>query len=246
MTYYRILEVKHHAPWDGCMWEYNYFLLDLKPGQGGVGHVVGLQAIFSQTSQERGYHILSLLEADRLYHNAIKGIEVKHDFPYDEPVVYKLDDKLHDDLPTNLIPIFCRFFNGGIDSGPIRDLGKPFVWRCDYGHELTSERPSQATGYIGNRGIGVTFDGWVCEEHDWEYNHEKSIEWTDEVLSMHFDQCFLDGKSPPKLTSQVVSWMDENENYYDSNEEGGGYPDESQVRRALEALGYRDLEQETE
>lgn len=238
MTDYRILEVKHHSPFIGAWWQWNYFLLDIEDGE-----VFGVQEIYAATTSDARHHHMTLGLASELYEEWEHGEDSPSD-TFDTPTVYEIDDKLDKNLPGNMTPVFCQFFNGGYDDGAIRDIGIPFVWRCVHGGELTSSYPVLDVDTHGAGGIALDTDGWVCEDHEGDYCFDRTLENTHEVLRMEFSQYFEDETVPnDDAVYKIVEWMIENERYFDTREDGGKYPKDEQVKRALEALGYHEMEE---
>ncbi len=234
---YKVLEFKHHAPYDGCFWQWSYLLV----GTTHNNHGTFVHSIHNIAYYEPKY-------GHKMDQNMIQKVvndPEDNDIPwqYDTFSFFPLNDELWDEVPTNYIPTFIKFFNGSWidDSDPVvKGLDYVFKWKCGFGGELTDALAFLNTGYQGNGGIGIEYDGWVCEEHEGEYCHEQSRNWTEEVLRMTFRDWLADDANLEKLSEEVLHIMVEKFNF-DYMEDGGNYPGDEKVQQALEFMGFSGL-----
>lgn len=234
---YKVLEFKHHAPYDGCFWEWNLFLV-VFDGSGEDTIVDNIWPIYFSGDQSGRSHKFDIEMAQKMLRDP-----EDNDIPWTFDTIYAepLDDDLWDKMPTNLIPTLIEFFNGSWinDSEPaIKDLGYTFKWKCGFGGELTSELAFLNNGYRGNGGVGLEYDGWVCEEHEGEYCYEQSRHWTEEVLRITFQDWLGDDSDLEILSGEVLHIMDEKFNF-SVMDDGGAYPKDEKVQQALEFMGFR-------
>ena len=160
---YKIMEVKHHAPYDGCFWEYNYFLIEHDEHSPEV--LYKYTPIYNSGATK--HRLMLLSSAVELYGAALIGddnAKAPKQWFYSDPRIHELDDSLWDKLPTNLIPTFHTFFNGGLygETEHNEETGFTFKWNCET-CGMTANYPLYMSGYTGNGGIGINVSGWICE-----------------------------------------------------------------------------------
>jgi len=233
---YKVLEFKHHAPYDGCHWQWEYVLV----GTTHNNHGTFVHQVWNIAHYEPRYGP----KMDQVMVQKVVNDPEDSSIPwnYDTFLLFPLDDNLWDEVPTNYIPTFVKFFNGSWVDGTepvVKDLDYSFKWKCGYGGELTDDYPFLDTGYRGNGGVGVEYDGWVCDEHEGEYCWEQSTMWTEEVLRMEFQEWLPDDTDLGKLAGEVLQVMEEKFNF-SCMEDGGNYPRDEEVRQALEFMGYME------
>jgi len=157
---YLVLETQHSAPYDGCFWEYNYHLLTVE-----TDTVQDMDVIYNSGANK--HRKMTLESAQELYEAACRGddgYESSTQWFHSDPRIFKLDDDLHNHIPTTLIPTIAAYFNGSYmnDVSCHTYDGYTFKWACDV-CGLTDAEPYYQNGYHGNGGIGIEVDGWICE-----------------------------------------------------------------------------------
>ena len=143
----KVLEFKHHAPFDGCFWQYEY----VPYSTDGSGIVTAYNISeekwpYKQSPQEILNH--GLMELD------LELGEYEWNWQYDSFQVYDWTQSLHKHLPDGWFTTFSAFADR-------HDL--KFWWVCaECGHK-TDEPPFEMAGYHGNGGVGIEVDGWLCD-----------------------------------------------------------------------------------
>lgn len=171
----KILEVKHHAPYDGAFWEWNYFWAEMRGSK-----IKSMRPIYAKNQPDpipvimngelvdvlrsRGssgsHHVMTVEIANGLLDGSYHG------WVFDEAELHSIDKSLHKHVPNNHIPAFWRAMD---------DMGKKFTWKCETCGETTAE-PLYIAGYRGNGGVGIEICGWVCEncpDPEEEYEDEE-------------------------------------------------------------------------
>jgi hypothetical protein len=157
----KVLEFKHHAPFDGCFWRWEYIPFDDK---GAYNVSADLKWPYRQSIAEVLEHGLKELD--------LPVGDYEWSWQYDTFSIYEWDRKLYKCLPGNWFPVFAEF---------AENHGLEFWWHCENCGKETCEYPYQYAGYHGNGGVGVEIDGWLCEdcvalEEEEEEEEEESLD----------------------------------------------------------------------
>src|SRR3990167_2118639 len=215
----KVLEVRHHSPYDGCFEEWNYFLLEVTHNNRGE-YVRSMTPIYSVTEKGKlPYHTFTLESARRFY-DVWKAEKDDDGFPYDSPTVYEIDDKLDSHLPGKMTPVFWRKVPG-------------FVWRCEE-CGLTKNQPVQMTDYRGNGGIGVEVDGWVCKECQRAYSRKQTVYGL--RVELHHSFNWAESMNEDELAEQIVGLLEQDGE--DVEGEDGAYFDRQKIEQTLNRLDY--------
>lgn len=158
----KVLELKHHIPYDGCYWEYNYWLIDVTPPDlpdtdsddpfDIPNTVIAVEPIYTSNKE----NLLSEAAATRYYYD---WFENYHGDEYvrnlDTPVVYEIDEDLYDQISLIFWGLFSKALPGDFswvcDGCGMRQFKDPFFgeWHIDY---------------RGNGGIGIEITNIYCDE----------------------------------------------------------------------------------
>ena len=138
----KVLEFKHHSPFDGCFWRWEFLCID---DDGDV-----LPIIWT----ENGDH-LSDEELVKAY-TGQEEIAGKWGFTkFDCFTMYEWGDELFREVPDNYIPDFAYFAEEN-------DL--EFHWWCEEcGAEMVTAAELWASiGWRSNGAVGLESNGWLC------------------------------------------------------------------------------------
>jgi len=236
-TSYRVLEAKHHAPYAGAFWEWNYWLISFENDQPFT-----ITPIYVS-----GKDRLEFTRLKEMWQAHLAQKDEGYVYPLDHASFYDLDDDLEKQIPTNLVPDFWKFFNEPGHSPIFRQF--IFRWTCEHSESLTSNPPHVMSGYRGNGGVGIEVDGWVCDDCMHAYAYAQSIEWCAEELRFHFDEWFpdLELEELETVAKEVIQRLSQAHDWeYIDTDGTGRYPATELVRTALLELGYCEPEEAVE
>ena len=162
---FQVLEFKHHSPFDGCYWRYEYILLEYFPSdpKPTLYPLVFTENYLSEVD------VVDLLvyedyesPEESFYNEYMEKMQLRK---YDTPTVYDWGPELFKEIPYNYFPEFARV-NEEFKVDP------PFTWQCDECGGESSEAPMFKSGYRGNGGIGIEVTGWLCASCHYERERE--------------------------------------------------------------------------
>ncbi len=130
--------------YDGCFWEWNYFLFDAN----GKFHVIAASGHRGIATREAAINLLNIGER-------------KH-YSTDEPYTYRLTDKSE----VKSFQADCAPQHVAGVVGKVNEIyGKPVMfWECQECSRKQHDSEMFHDGYHGNGGIGVQMDGMLCSD----------------------------------------------------------------------------------
>lgn len=224
-----IVELKHHAPYDGCFWHWEYYDVRSIGGQIVARPIFAIpvrdwQSQGDMNPEWRWRSGESKMFLDKGYRWATweelrEALTTESEWPFDEATLYTIPgvdvedggDYNHNQvlsIPNNIIPNFWCYVNA---------TGGNFYWECQSQyHELccgegkTANQPYYESGSRGAGGVAIEVDGWVCdecpdpEEECWNCGQLMERDDYTGVLTCHNPEC---SESP----DYVDEYAEENE-----------------------------------
>lgn len=206
MSDYAILEAKHYAPYDGCFWQYNYWLLTREKEDAETFNEI--QAIFTseidsggwkKETREKAMSPKALIAEAEAWLAGKENREI--DWWLGSFAVYDVNDTLDNHIPETYWPRFVQEVPG-------------FIWHCSKCEKPQSSTPDKkGMSYKGNGGVGIEVTDWLCEDCIWLeqidtalYNINQVAE-ADEVCATIFE----DETLPDDWAMRVFSYGTKND-----------------------------------
>ena len=155
----KVLELKRWFPYDGCNWHYNYWLIEVTPGDmpevnsddllDMPNRVISCEPIYTSLKKP-----LSEDDATRYYQDVIGNRpDYEHRRGLDNASIYDIDDNLHNNISIS-------YWNSVFQVVP------GFSWTCDECGTRQYKKPSFDTwhcNYRGDGGVGIRITAVYCD-----------------------------------------------------------------------------------